>query len=199
MILIAASAMVSCSEEDNTVEEYPNWQYKNETYFDNLSDSVVKLIAADPNCGWKRIKNWSYPMIDGVTDTTNSNYIIVQVIDSADVNEKKSPMYTDSVSVHYIGKVLPSATYTDGLMFTSTYALPFDAAIAVPTHLAVSGNIDGFITALMNMRRGDHWKVYIPHQLGYGTTDNTSSGIPAYSTLIFEIRLVDFWSTSIDD
>ena len=42
----------------------------------------------------------------------------------------------------------------------------------------------------MSMHRGDHWTVYIPHQLGYGTS--ASGTVPAYSTLIFDLRLVDF-------
>ena len=50
--------------------------------------------------------------------------------------------------------------------------------------------VDGFTTALMSMHRGDHWTVYIPHQLGYGTS--ASGTVPAYSTLIFDLRLVDF-------
>lgn len=199
-ILIAATAMVSCSEEDDTVEEYPDWRNRNETYYDNLSDSVRRLIAANPDCGWKRIKNWSYPVVDdGGADSTNSDYIIVEVIESADDTETGSPLYSDSISVHYTGNLLPSTTYTGGLMFTSTYVLPFEPDIATPVRMAVSGTVDGFTTAVMNMRRGDHWKVYIPHELGYGSADNTSSGIPAYSTLIFEIRLVDFWRLSYDD
>ena len=54
----------------------------------------------------------------------------------------------------------------------------------------MEGNF-GFATALLNMRRGDHYRVYIPYQLGYGSSDNSS--IPGGSTLIFDLRLVDFW------
>ena len=57
--------------------------------------------------------------------------------------------------------------------------------------MAVRGVVHGFSTALMNMRRGDYYRVYIPYQLGYGLTDNGT--IPGGSTLIFEIRMVDFW------
>ena len=57
--------------------------------------------------------------------------------------------------------------------------------------MAISGVVDGFSTALLNMRRGDYYRVYIPYQLGYGTS--ASSSIPGGSTLIFEIRMVDFW------
>ena len=40
------------------------------------------------------------------------------------------------------------------------------------------------------MHRGDYWRVYIPYQLGYGAVKNGT--IPAYSTLIFELALIDF-------
>ena len=48
----------------------------------------------------------------------------------------------------------------------------------------------GFVTALLHMHSGDRWRVYIPYQLGYNTTEKT--GIPAYSTLIFDLALIDF-------
>ena len=40
------------------------------------------------------------------------------------------------------------------------------------------------------MHRGDHWLVYIPYALAYGSTK--SETIPAYSTLIFNLTLIDF-------
>jgi FKBP-type peptidyl-prolyl cis-trans isomerase FklB len=51
--------------------------------------------------------------------------------------------------------------------------------------------VDGFSTALQNMHRGDYWRVIVPYQLGYNKESKT--GIPAYSTLVFDIWLVDFW------
>ncbi|MCI6472136.1 MAG: FKBP-type peptidyl-prolyl cis-trans isomerase, partial [Bacteroidales bacterium] len=53
------------------------------------------------------------------------------------------------------------------------------------------GLVDGFTTALMNMHEGDRWTVYMPYQLGYGTS--ASSSIPAYSLLTFDITLVSFF------
>ena len=45
---------------------------------------------------------------------------------------------------------------------------------------------------LQHMRRGDRWLVYIPYQLGYDSA--TNGAIPAYSTLIFDLALLDFGS-----
>jgi FKBP-type peptidyl-prolyl cis-trans isomerase FklB len=68
--------------------------------------------------------------------------------------------------------------------------------------LSVNGTITGWATALMQMHIGDHWEIYVPYTLGYGTTNtNTTAGvtnIPAYSTLIFDIRLVAYWRADGD-
>ena len=95
------------------------------------------------------------------------------------------------MKVHYQGRLIPSPTYPKGYLFDSSYSGTFDPLIASPAKFAIRGVVDGFSTALLNMRRGDYYRVYIPYQLGYGLT--ASGSIPAGSTLIFEIRLVDFW------
>ena len=43
------------------------------------------------------------------------------------------------------------------------------------------------------MHIGDHWLVYIPYQLAYGSTQSSSSVIPAYSMLRFEIVLDSYY------
>ncbi|MFA7065782.1 MAG: FKBP-type peptidyl-prolyl cis-trans isomerase, partial [Dysgonamonadaceae bacterium] len=53
----------------------------------------------------------------------------------------------------------------------------------------VSGVVDGFSTALQHMKEGDKWEVWIPWQLGYG--ERGQSPIPGYTTLVFEIELVE--------
>jgi len=47
------------------------------------------------------------------------------------------------------------------------------------------------------MHKGDHWRVTIPYQLAYGET--ASGVIPAYSTLVFDIWLTDFWTKTKGD
>lgn len=41
------------------------------------------------------------------------------------------------------------------------------------------------------MHIGDHWMVYVPYRLGYGVRKNPR--VPAYSALIFDLRLVSFY------
>lgn len=54
--------------------------------------------------------------------------------------------------------------------------------------------VEGWNIVLENMRVGDKWKVYIPYNLGYGSTGNTSGDIPGYSTLIFDLELKEIVS-----
>ena len=77
-------------------------------------------------------------------------------------------------------------------MFDGTPFSELDKDVTKPTEMKVSSFVAGFSTALQHMHKGDRWRVTIPYQLAYGTTDKTT--IPAYSTLIFEIELVDFYS-----
>lgn len=192
--LFAVFGLASCSEEDDTVEEFPNWQARNDAFFNSLTDSVLNLLELNPaRTDWKRIKSWSKSdSIEG----SNSDYIIVKVIEEGDP-ASATPLYTDTVTVHYLGRLLPSVSYPYGYVFDQSYYGNYYDEVSKPLQMAIGnsgGNmlVDGFATALQHMRRGDHWMVYIPYQLGYGSQSQT--GVPAYSTLIFDLRLVDFWS-----
>jgi len=59
-----------------------------------------------------------------------------------------------------------------------------------PAVFPVMGVIKGWIEVLQLMRKGDHWKVYVPSELAYGGAGNGPS-IPPHSTLKFEISLED--------
>ena len=56
--------------------------------------------------------------------------------------------------------------------------------------MKLSATVPGFYTAVQQMVDGDRWMVYIPYQLGYGAKSVT--GVPAYSSLVFDINLVSF-------
>lgn len=189
-LVLCSSFFISCSEEDNEIEEYPNWQQTNEAFFDNLTDSVKALIAAAPErTDWKRIKCWSKTTeLEG----KNSDYIIVNVLKDADPADVVVPMYTDSVKVNYLGRLLPSASYPYGYVFDRSYFGDYDPDVSAPMAFSVNAVVSGFSTALQHMSKGDEWRVYIPYELAYGISGTT--GIPGYSTLVFDITMVDFWS-----
>ena len=181
--------LTSCSEEDDTVGEFDNWQTVNETYF----ETQYQQHRAAGNATSFVLK--SFTKADSLTldQVEHTDCILVDVLPSdftVDGDQTVVPIYTDDVRVHYRGNLLPSPSYATGYQFDTSYYNAFSPSVAEPVELSVDGVIAGFSTALQHMHRGDHWRVTIPYQLGYGTSDYNS--IPGYSTLIFDIRLVDF-------
>lgn len=81
------------------------------------------------------------------------------------------------VVCHYRGELL------DGTVFDDSWSR------GCPEAFRVNELIEGFQTALCAMHPGDRWRVYIPWQVGYGK--RSGGGIPAFSTLVFEIELLN--------
>lgn len=194
--MLQAAFLVSCSEEEGTEEEYANWQARNEQFFLTLQDS----LTANP-AQWHCYRSYSY---DQSETGSAMQCIYVKVLRTdAEVQQVNttlgldttddSPLFTDSVRVAYRGHLLPSLTYSQGYVFDQTYRGKYSRTTTGTSKLLVSTLVDGFITAVMKMHRGDRWQVYIPYQLAYGETAQTS--IPAYSTLVFDIDLFDFSRT----
>lgn len=188
---MAVFGLASCSESNDEVDEFADWQTKNETYFNNIYQQAQQNIAAG-NTSWKIIKNWSLPEYNAAYTASATDNIVVQVLQSGD-QTSATPMYSDSVRVNYVGRFIPTPSYSQGMIFDRSYTGELDPATALPTGFWVSGVVDGFATALQQMHIGDRWLVYIPYQLGYGDTQSSTSSIPAYSTLIFDINLVSFY------
>ena len=87
----------------------------------------------------------------------------------------KHPSPRSIVTAHYTGRTI------DGQVFDSTEG-------DVTTAFRLSDLIEGWIIALQQMCIGDRWEVYLPAELAYGRY--AQPGIPAGSTLIFELELV---------
>ena len=189
-LLAPVGLLSSCSESDNEEEEFPNWKKTNEQYFNNLY-AMAKSSADMGDKSWKVIRQWS---LEESTAKDPYDYIVVNVLENG--TGSGCPLYTDSVKVHYEGRLLPSTSYPDGYVFDKSFTGEFNPATALPANFAVSGMIDGFTTALQYMHIGDRWKVYIPYQLGYGSS--ASGSIPAYSTLVFDVTLVSYYRAGVE-
>lgn len=87
-----------------------------------------------------------------------------------------APQADSAVTVHYRGTLL------DGTEFDSSYAR------GQPATFAVNGVIRGWQEALVLMRPGARWRIFIPPDLAYG--DNSQSTIPPGSLLLFDIELL---------
>ena len=185
--LMLLSVFASCSEDDNTVEEFPDWQNRNEAYFAD----IYERAKANADGTWKLIRSYA---LEDTIPTTNDDYIAVKVLRAG--TGSGCPMFSDSVKVNYRGRLIPSTSYADGYVFDESYIGEYNPATALPSTMYVGGTVDGFATALQYMHIGDYWRVYIPYWLGYGTSG--SSSIPAYSTLIFDIELVAYYRAGVD-
>eukprot|EP00930_Biecheleria_cincta_P101302 TRINITY_DN92942_c0_g1_i1.p1 TRINITY_DN92942_c0_g1~~TRINITY_DN92942_c0_g1_i1.p1 ORF type:complete len:410 (+),score=104.85 TRINITY_DN92942_c0_g1_i1:62-1231(+) len=80
--------------------------------------------------------------------------------------------------VHYRGQLL------NGVEFDSSYKRN------APATFSPSRVVPGFKEALLLMRPGDSWKVWLPSQLGYGSS-GAGSSIPANAALLFELELLE--------
>ena len=87
------------------------------------------------------------------------------------------PVATDSVTVHYAG------TLINGTEFDNSYKR------GEPITFPLNGVIPGWTEGLQLMPVGSKYRLFIPHQLAYGTRE--VGNIPAGSVLVFEVELLD--------
>lgn len=192
--LLLSVGLSSCSETSEDTSEFDNWQERNEAYFQQkYQETVAKGQQADAFV----LTKWS--LNDSIANKAE-DHIVVEVLEHGDGIE--SPMYTDSVTVHFRGRTIPTSASPEGYIIGSSYEGTFYDATSLPRTLSMTSATtnDGLATALQRMHVGDRWKVYIPHQLGYGesaytsssTTEWLSASIPAYTTLVFDVKLAGF-------
>jgi FKBP-type peptidyl-prolyl cis-trans isomerase FklB len=86
------------------------------------------------------------------------------------------PIATDSVEVHYEGM------FIDGEIFDSSYERGNPMIFPLPMVIA------GWREGLQLMPVGSTFKLYVPHDLAYGS--RRTGPIPPYSTLVFRITLL---------
>jgi|SRR5271168_2195440 len=98
--------------------------------------------------------------------------------------DKKAAAVTiaDQVTVQYRGKLL------DGSEFDSSYTH------GAPATFGVTGVIKGWQEALVLMKPGAKWQLFVPPDLAYGA--NARPGIPAGSLLIFDVELLSVKSSA---
>ncbi len=87
-----------------------------------------------------------------------------------------SPQPTDQVTVNYRGTLL------DGTVFDSSYQR------GKPATFPVNGVIKGWQEALVLMKPGAKWELYVPPELAYGA--NSPPPIPPNSLLKFDVELL---------
>lgn len=170
LFTLAALVFASCSKDDETDTI---WKDNNEAAF-------LKTAAMT-----------DYTTIQSQSKNGSIAYKVMKSGDGA------TPLFTDRVKVLYTGwyKMVDwnrEDTFTNENGVKVTNKIIFDSTANrndVPSVFGVSGVVDGFSTALQYMKVGDKWEVWIPSKLGYGETGQ--SNIPGFTTLVFEIELLE--------
>lgn len=185
----------SCAEDTTVEDPYANWEVRNDRYLDSIAD-----VARTHPGEWEIYRNYKIadgsttPGLGGSSVSTNPFETPPSANDSVYMKILEpgtgiTPLFTDSVSVYYRGKLI------NGTVFDQNYTGDLDEQIHVPTHFALQasqtsggdGLIVGWITALQHMKEGQRVELYIPADLAYGKSSQSS--IPANSVLIFDLKL----------
>ena len=169
-LVAIAVTTASCNEDSdkNTWETYAKWRDQNTSWYED------KKYAVDAS---------GNPEYLTLTASWNpgAEVLIKYLNDRSLTVGNLSPMITSTVDVKYKGEL-----YT-GIPFDSSYLRTSPADSIFRTVL--SRTVEGWWIALTDMRVGDSARVIIPYSVGYGGTATAS--IPPFSTLVFDVKLVD--------
>ena len=171
VISLFSVLLFSACDETETVDD--RWKIENETQFNSIAANI--------------------PEYTKLNSLTGDGFIMYKVLETG--TGDRSPLFTEQVKVRFTGWYKniwdKPDTFTDEKGNFITNKIIFDTTsknnIARPMN--VYEQIEGFRTALQYMKEGDIWEVWIPWKLGY---DAVGRGpIKGYSTLVFEIELVE--------
>lgn len=191
LLFTLSFGFMSCAEDTTVEDPYANWDDRNVRYLDSIAD----VARANVDGKWEIYRNYKFAnesTTPGVWEESPSvnDSVYMKILEVGEINGI-SPLFTDTVSVYYRGKLI------NGTVFDENYVGTLNTEVNVPTHFALQakqsdgvfgdGLIVGWITALQYMKEGDRVELYIPAALGYGTQGQSS--IPANSVLIFDLKL----------
>ena len=127
-------------------------------------DNQAAYDAIKTNSEWKKLETVDGPFGVYYRDLTDPETVLGDV----------HPIETASVVVNYTGRYYNDNVFDSGKKST----------------FLVNQVVRGFGVALQHMRVGQKWDVCIPYWLGYGETGSYTGSIQGYTTLFFEIELL---------
>ena len=173
-LVLLALAFVSCSETEEE-GKFANWRARNEAFLDSLQQ--VYDAKTDPELEF--FVPFTDPGMKIFYKRTVKN------------DEGRRPVIPNVVSAYYRGSYYTGEVFDQN--FTGKDPGDFDSptefwvnpiSMSNPPHIIP---VDGWIEKLQRMRTGERWTVYLPWDMGYGTSDR--DGMPGYSVLVFDIKL----------
>lgn len=162
---MCAFSFIACNTDDNNDEETREWKSYQDRVFTDAASDYPGTWESRSNNGIVRFK-----ASDKLTETRVSEDGFIQ--------------YSDTVVCRYEGWFLTK----DGkeYKFDST-----EDRNKIPATFTVNGVIDGWTTALQNMKVGNEYELCIPYKLGYGTSGSQDGTIPGYTTLFFRLKVLE--------
>lgn len=194
LLIVPLLLLASCKDSEAESNVRQNWPERNVQWFAEVYDAAraeIETAKAQYGSDWEKHCNWRvYKTLLKSQDVQAppSDYVVCKINEKGDGDW--SPAYTDSVRLYYRGWIMDDnypASKDNMTVFSQTYYGDFNPATAAPVAMAASALVEGFTTAIQYMVEGDDWSVYIPSELAYGA--KASDAIPAYSTLLFRIRV----------
>lgn len=194
LLIVPLLLLASCKDSEAESNVRQNWQERNVQWFAEIYDAAraeIETAKAQYGNDWEEHCDWRvYKTLLKSQDVQGppTDYVVCKINERGDGDW--SPAYTDSVRLYYRGWIMDDnypASKDDMTVFSQTYYGDFNPATAAPVAMAASALVEGFTTAIQYMVKGDDWSVYIPSELAYGA--KASDAIPAYSTLLFRIRV----------
>lgn len=194
LLIVPLLLLASCKDSEAESNVRQNWPERNVQWFAEVYDAArAEIETAKEQYGsdWEKHCDWRvYKTLLKSQDVQGppTDYVVCKINEKGDGDW--SPAYTDSVRLYYRGWIMDDnypASKDNMTVFSQTYYGDFNPATAAPVAMAASALVEGFTTAIQYMVEGDDWSVYIPSELAYGA--KASDAIPAYSTLLFRIRV----------
>lgn len=194
LLIVPLLLLASCKDSEAESNVRQNWPERNVQWFAEVYDAAraeIETAKAQYGNDWEKHCDWRvYKTLLKSQDVQGppTDYVVCKINEKGDGDW--SPAYTDSVRLYYRGWIMDDnypASKDNMTVFSQTYYGEFNPATAAPVAMAASALVEGFTTAIQYMVEGDDWSVYIPSELAYGA--KASDAIPAYSTLLFRIRV----------
>ena len=178
--LLALALVFASCEETKEASRYDDWKARGE----NFMDSIANVAAAqDENTP-------ADERIYAVLDQANRVNVYYKknphrAPDYSPAIEPVSPLYTDSVVTFY------RMSYFNGDKVQENFTGPNPTLTDKPAGFRVNEVIAGWTWALQAMKQGERWTLYIPWVSAYGSGTGPSSDLQPYSTLIYDVMLVE--------
>lgn len=192
LLLVLAVGFASCNETEEE-SKYHNWRERNEAFIDSLQQVYDRQGTSGD--------------LYAVTDSRNKSQKIFfkKIKGTESKTDERYPLLSSTVKAFYRGMLIDEEVFAatpQPKFYTTQYkqlevfdgnfsGKDPDANFDTPTEFGVRYLISGWIEVLQWMYPGERWEIYIPWKCAYGESGSDSGEIPGYSTLIFDLELVE--------